>query len=295
MFLKIRQYLLEDLWNFPLASERGWKHFFFKSLRISVLSIRGFFQDPCMLHASSLTYYSIMATVPILALSFAIAKGFGFHDFLRDRLLLRFQDNQQVLHQLLLFIDGMIEQAKGGVIAGMGIVLLFWSVTQLLSNLERSMNHIWKVKKLRSWRRIFSDYFALMLIAPCLFFLSMSVSILFVKKAEAGIDALHLGSFLANTLHFIAELVPYCLFWFLFTFIYLFMPNKKVPISSAFLGGVIGGTIYLIVQLGYIYFQFAFNRFGAIYGSFAAVPPFFNLDSSQLVYPSFRSRNRTGS
>lgn len=274
MFQKIRQYFLEELWNFPLAKETGRRHFFFKSLRIAVLSVRDFFQDNCLLHASSLTYYTIIATVPILALFFALAKGFGFQDFLRERIVLRFQENQELTHQIFTFVERMIEQAKGGVIAGMGIVLLFWSITHLLSNLENAMNQIWKVKKLRSWRRIFTDYFALMLIGPCLFFLSISASILFVKKAEEGIDALHLGSFLSNSLHFIAEFVPYCLFWFLFTFIYLFMPNKRVSIPSAFLGGIVGGTIYLIIQFGYIYFQFAFNRFGAIYGSFAAVPLF---------------------
>ena len=274
MYQRIRRYLVEELWNFPLSKETGRRHFFLKSLRISVLAIRDFFQDQCMLHASSLTYYTIMATVPILALSFAIARGFGFHDFLRERILLHFEQNHDVLLQILSFVDNMIDQAKGGVIAGMGIILLFWSITQLLSSLESTMNQIWKVKKFRSWRRIFSDYFALMLIGPCLFFISMSASVLFVNKADQGIEALHLGIFLSGTLLFIAQLVPYCLFWFLFTFIYIFMPNKKVPFSSAFLGGVVGGTIYLIVQLGYIYFQAGFNKIGAIYGSFAAFPLF---------------------
>jgi membrane protein len=113
-----------------------------------------------------------------------------------------------------------------------------------------------------------------MLISPCFFFLSTSASVVFVNQSAHWLQALHLTPYLSNTLLFIAQLVPYCLFWFFFTFLYLFMPNRQVPLSSAFLGGVIGGTIYLIVQWGYIYFQIAFNRVGAIYGSFAAFPLF---------------------
>jgi len=274
MVHKIRRYLLEELWNFPLRKEKGARRFLFKSLRISVLAVREFFQDQCMLHASSLTYYTIMATVPILALSFAIARGFGFHDYLHERILLYFEQNRDILLQILSFVDNMIEQARGGIIAGIGIVVLFWSITQLLSNLEQSMNQIWKVKKLRSWRRIFTDYFALMLIAPCLFLLSTSASVFFVRKVAEGVALLHLNLFFSQLLLFIAKLVPYCLFWFLFAFVYVFMPNRRVPISSAFLGGIVGGTIYLIVQWAYLYFQAGFNRIGAIYGSFAAFPLF---------------------
>ena len=274
MLNKIFWYLREGLWNFPLYKETGRRRFFLKSLRIAVLSIRDFLQDECMLHASSLTYYTIMATVPVLAMSFAIARGFGFHDFLRDRILLHFEQNHDVFLEILTFVDRMIEQAKGGIIAGMGIIILFWSITQLLSNLENSMNQIWKVRKLRSWRRIFSDYFALMLLGPCLLFLSLSASVFFVNEVSRGLQRLHLSHLVTGTLVFVAKLVPYCLFWFLFTFVYLFMPNKKVPFPSALLGGVVGGTIYLLVQLGYFYFQFLFNNIGTIYGSFAAFPLF---------------------
>jgi membrane protein len=195
-----------------------------------------------------------MAAVPVLAMSFAVARGFGFQEFLRARILHYFEQNREMLLQLVDFADKMIDQAKGGAIAGIGIAILFWSVTQLLSNLETSMNQIWKVKKLRTWRRIFTDYFALMLTAPCLFFISTSASVFFVKKAVEGIEALGIAPFAAGSLIFVARLVPYCLFWFFFTFIYLFMPNKKVRFASAFLGGLVGGTIYLIAQWAYIYF-----------------------------------------
>jgi len=52
------------------------------------------------------------------------------------------------------------------------------------------------------------------------------------------------------------------------------MPNAKVRLSSAFMGGVIAGTMYQLVQWGYIHFQIGVSKYGAIYGSFAALPLF---------------------
>lgn len=274
MYEKIRRYFLEGLWNFPLRRQKGWRRVYWKNLRIASLAIRSFVQDRCMLHASSLTYYTVMASVPALAVSFAVARGFGYHEYLRNQLLDRFEQNREALLVLFTIVDKMIEQVKGGLLAAVGLIVLFWSIIQLLSNLESSLNEIWKVKKLRTWRRIFSDYFALMILGPCFFLLASSAAVFLVHRLISGIQALSLNPFLSGILIFIAGLIPYCLFWFLFTFTYLFMPNTKVPFSSAFLGGVIGGSLYVVVQWIYLFFQFGLSRYGTIYGSFAALPLF---------------------
>lgn len=166
---KMKNFFRDDLWNFPLSRETGWRHFKFKWLRIFYLAVRGFSQDKCTLSASSLTYYTLMSIVPILAMSFAIARGFGYHESLRVQLLQYFQDQNTALVELFNYADKFLEQARGGVIAGIGLVILFWSVALLLSSLEEILNHIWGTR-MRSWRRIVSDYFALMFIAP--FFIS---------------------------------------------------------------------------------------------------------------------------
>jgi membrane protein len=274
MLDKIKRYFRSDLWNFPLSKETGWRRFWVKWTRLSYLAVRGFHQDHCSLSASSLTYYTLMAIVPVLAMAFAIARGFGYHETLRAELLNRFQDQNTALTELFKYADTFLEQARGGVIAGVGLVLLFLTVALLLSNLEGILNQIWGVKKLRSWRRILSDYFALMLIAPIFFVFASSVSVFLVDQLEIGIRLLPLSSWASSWLLFFVNVIPYCLFWFLFTFVYLFMPNTAVRLRSACLGGFVAGCVYLVVQWGYIYFQIGVNRYGAIYGSMAALPLF---------------------
>ncbi len=274
MLQKIKSYFRDGLWNFPLSQERGLRRFGLKWLRIGYLAGRGFVQDKCSLGASSLTYYTLMSIVPLIAMAFAIARGFGYDEMLRAELLQRFQDQNAALVEIFKYADTFLEQARGGVIAGIGVVILFLTVALLLSNLEGILNHVWGVKKLRSWRRILSDYFALMLIGPVFFVFASSTSVFIVDFLEIGIRTLPISLWAMSWLLFLVNVVPYCLFWILFTFIYLFMPNTKVHFRSAGLAGLFAGCLYLVVQWGYIYFQIGVSRYGAIYGSMAALPLF---------------------
>lgn len=274
MWERIDQFFSEDLWNFPLSQEKGWRRFRFKWLRIFYLAGRGFFQDRCSLSASSLTYYTLMSIVPVLAMAFAVAGGFGYHDLFRKSVLDSFREQSAALTEIFAYADKFLDQAKGGIVAGIGFVVLFWTVALLLSSLETILNEIWGVKTLRSWRRILSDYFALMLIGPFLFILASSATVFIVGELQLLIRSSPQIPFASSALLFLASMIPYCLFWFLFSFVYIFMPNAKVKFVSALWGGIVGGTLYLIVQWGYIHFQVGVSRYGAVYGSMAALPLF---------------------
>jgi membrane protein len=274
MLEKINYYFCETLWNFPLSKETGFRRFWIKWLRIAYLAARGFYQDKCSLSASSLTYYTVMSIVPVIAMAFAISRGFGYHDTLRSELLERFPDQNRALIEIFKYADSFLEQAKGGIIAGVGLVILFLTVALLLSNLEGILNHIWGVKKLRSWKRIFSDYFALMLVGPILFVVASSMAVFIVEYLEIGIRVLPISGWTVSWLLFLVNVVPYGLFWLLFTILYYVMPNTHVHFRSAALAGLFAGSLYLAVQWAYIYFQIGVSRYGAIYGSMAALPLF---------------------
>lgn len=274
MLEKIKQYFVSDLWNFPLSQEKGWRRLWVKWLRVAYLSVRGFYQDKCSLSASSLTYYTLMSIVPVLAMAFAIARGFGYGEVLRNQLLQRFQNQNVALLEALKFADSFLEQAKGGVIAGIGLGILFFAVALLLNNLERILNQIWEVKIFRSWQRVLGDYFAFIFIAPIFFIIASSTAVFVVDRMEAFVMLLPLPDWGIYSLSFLVNLIPYCLFWIFFTFIYVFIPNTKVHFRSASLAGFITGCAYVVVQWVYFIFQIGVSRYGAIYGSIAALPLF---------------------
>jgi len=140
---KMINFIKTDIWRIRIKSLPRKKSFFIKQLRILLLATRGFGQDKCPLQASALTFYSILSIVPVVAMAFGIAKGFGFQKLLEKLLFEKFPGQEEVMIQVVDFARSLLENTKGGMIAGIGIVFLFWTVIKLLSNIERSFNDIW--------------------------------------------------------------------------------------------------------------------------------------------------------
>ena len=207
-------------------------------------------------------------------MAFGIAKGFGFQKLLEKQLLEKFSGQEEVMVQIVSFARSLLENTKGGMIAGIGVAVLLWSVIKLLGNIERSFNDIWEIKKPRTIGRKFSDYLSIILVSPVLVILSSSVTVFITTQVTQITEKVALLGIVSPLIFFILKLLPYCLVWILFTFIYILMPNTKVNFSSGFIAGVIAGTIFQVAQGAYINFQVGVAKYNAIYGSLAALPLF---------------------
>ena len=174
---KMINFIKTDIWKIRLKDYSRSKSFFIKQLRILILAVRGFFEDNCILRASALTFYSLLSIVPIVAMAFGIAKGFGFQKLLEQQLFEKFPGQDEVMIQIVHYANSLLENTKGGMIAGIGVAFLLWSVIKLLGNIERSLNAIWKINKLRTFGRKFSDYLSIIIISPILVILSSSVTV----------------------------------------------------------------------------------------------------------------------
>jgi len=274
MISKIIQFVTTDIWrirarNLPMA-----RSLLVKSLRIVILSLRGFVEDKGHLRASALTFYSLLSVVPVLAMLFGLAKGFGFEKALEGQLLNKLEGQEEVFTWVINFAHNMLEQTKGGVMAGIGIILLFWAIIKVLGNIESAFNDIWGIKKTRPFLRKITDYLSVMLIGPVLFVMSSALTVLIAGQVKIIVQKISLLGALSPAIFLTLKLLPYGVLWVLFTFVYIFMPNTKVNFSSGALAGVIAGTIYQIFQLIYIAFQIGVAKYNAIYGSFAALPLF---------------------
>ena len=271
---KFIQFITTDIWHIDSKNASWSKSFFLRQLRIIVLAFRGFKEDQLQLRASALTLYSLLAIVPVLAMIFAVAKGFGFDTLLQDQLITRFPGQQEVLVKAIEFAKTLLAKTRGGLIAGIGIIVLYWAVIKVLGHIEQSFNDIWNVSKARSLWRKFSDYLTIMLICPVLIILSSSATVFIKTQVTLIVDRIAVLGFFSPLIYISFKLIPYVLIWLLFTFTYLMMPNTKVRIRSGLVAGIVAGTIYQIIQMLYITFQFLLSKYNAIYGSFAALPLF---------------------
>ncbi len=271
---KIINFIKTDIWRIRVKNLPRKKSFIIRQLRIILLTVRGYVGDKCTLRASSLTFYSLLSIVPVVAMAFGIAKGFGFQKLLEKQLLEKFSGQEEVMVQIVSFARSLLENTKGGMIAGIGVAVLLWSVIKLLGNIERSFNDIWEIKKPRTIGRKFSDYLSIILVSPVLVSLSSSVTVFITTQVTQITEKVALLGIVSPLIFFILKLLPYCLVWILFTFIYILMPNTKVNFSSGFIAGVIAGTIFQVAQGAYINFQVGVAKYNAIYGSLAALPLF---------------------
>ena len=268
------QFLNADIWRLQAHKLPPRRSFWITQLRILLLAVRRFNLDKCELRASALTFYSLLSIVPVVALAFAVAKGFGVEKILGEQLMAKMQGQEEMAERIIGFAQSMLENTKGGAIAGVGIVLLFWTVIKVLGNVETSFNDIWGVKTPRAMGRKLADYLSIMMICPVLLIIASSVTVLLTTQVSSMLERLSFLGYLADVLIWFLKIVPYGVIWLVFTFIYVFMPNTKVELKSALWGGILAGTIYQLVQLAYITFQIGVSNYGAIYGSFAALPLF---------------------
>ncbi|MBL7113265.1 MAG: YihY/virulence factor BrkB family protein [Bacteroidales bacterium] len=274
MIKKVMNFITDEVWTVDLRKYPRILAFFIRQLRIILMAMRGFKENKIQLRASALTYYTMMSIVPVAAMIFGISKGFGFERkleaMIREQLSER-EEMKEVINYIISFANSMLENINGGFIAGVGLVLLFWSIMKVLGNIENSFNAIWRIKKSRPFVRKFSDYLSMMLIAPVLLVLSSTITV-FLSNAVTGEDTFM--QYVGPVINFLASLIPYLLIFLLFTILYVIMPNTKVIFRNALYGGIIAGAIFQLTQWAYIYFQVGVSKYGAIYTSFAALPLF---------------------
>ena len=271
---KTINFINTEIWRIRKKDFPPMKYFLIKHLRILLLATRGFGQDQCPLRASALTFYSILSIVPVVAMAFGIAKGFGFQEVLEKQLLERFSGQEEVMIRVVDFAHSLLKNTKGGMIVSIGIVVLLWTVIKLLAHIEGSFNDIWEVKMPRSYGRKFSDYLSIILISPLLILMSSSATVFITTKITLITEKVALIGMFSPMIFFMLKLTPYFLVWILFIFTYILMPNTQVNFSAGFIAGIIAGTIFQAAQLAYILFQVGVAKYNAIYGSFAALPLF---------------------
>ena len=242
--------------------------------RIMILTGRRFVQNQCTLKASALTFYTLFSIVPILALLFGIAKGFGLEKMLEEKIQSMAADYPAVAAKIISFSDTMLKNAKGGLVAGVGILLLIWSAVKLMGSIEANLNEIWGVRQGRSLIRKITDYAAILIICPILLLTAGSGVVFAAAKMDQMLNTLPGGEQVGMLIRIGQSYFPLLITWLVFTFIYVAIPNTKVKWSGAAVAGLVTAIIYTLLQSFYVFAQFTTGKFNAIYGSFAALPLF---------------------
>ena len=240
------------------------------SLRMLILTIESFTTKRMINNAAALTYSTLLAIVPILAVVFAIARGFGYNKYIEEWFRDVLSSQPQAAETIIGFVNSYLIHTKSGIILGIGLVFMLWTVTMLIRNIELAFNNIWQVKKPRSFFRTVTDYMGMFILAPIIIVVTSGISI-FVATVTSQTEGMELFAPMVRTLW---DIMPFVLMSAIFIALYVFMPNTRVKLKCAIWPGVLAGVAMQGLQLFYIHSQIWVSSYNAIYGSFAALPLF---------------------
>ena len=269
---KIKQlvhFFTRSLWRVTEDDVSRSRYTSYNLMKIIIQTIKCFIKDRVWIRAAALSYTTLFSIIPILALLFAIAKGFGFSN-LMERFLRDGSVANGTVDTVMNFIDNYLEYAKSGVFIGVGVAMLLWAIINLADSIESNMNAIWDVKKQRSYFRKLTDYMALFIVFPLVIILYASVSIFITTIYERLAEYFLISSFV----HICIKVAPYLLSGLIMTGLFLFIPNTKVRFKNAFIPGMITGIVFQAFLYIYIQIQMSVSSYNAIYGSFAIIPMF---------------------
>ena len=261
------RFVTYDIWRITENEVSGLKEIYINIIKTVILAVRGFQSENLQTKASALTYSTLLSIVPLLAVLLGIAKGFGFQGTVRQELFDYFPGHEMELNKAFEFVESYL--AQGGVIIGVGLILLFYTVINLISSVEDTFNDIWQIQKSRPWYRKISDYLALFLVLPVLMTASSGLSI-FMSTLQNSF----LGQYLFFTplVELFLHIAPYIITTLAFTGLYVSLPNTKVRFVNGLVAGFIAGCAFQLFQFIYISGQIWVSKYNAIYGSFAALP-----------------------
>ena len=267
---RLIRFFQKDIWRISRDEMSPVKFLWVEVLKKLLLAIRFFTAKRVMQKAAALTYSTLLAIVPIMAVVFAIARGFGYNKYIEVWFRSAFESQPQAADIIIGFVNSYLVHTQSGVFLGVGLIFMLYTVLMLVSNVEDAFNEIWQVKKPRSIFRTFTDYLAMFFMFPIIIVLTSGISIFMATVANSLPNFLLLGPFV----RLLIDMLPYVLMAGLFIALYIFMPNTRVRPISALVPGILAGIAMQGLQIFYIHSQMFLSSYNAIYGSFAALPLF---------------------
>ena len=230
---------------------------------------RGFVRDQLLLRSHSLTFLTVLSVAPLIALAVSLAGMLG----VQERLLPLIADQVAAgSPQAAEWLTAFVQNFRFGALGTVGGATLMATSVLMIGNVERALNAIWGVHRQRPWGRRVPDYLAVLLIAPLV--LGVAISLGTTLSSQYVVQQL-LGFPGFETVYDLGlQQAPTALMVLGFSFVYWFLPNTDVRASSALLGGLFAGLLFVAAQSAYINLSVGAARYNALFSGLAWIPLF---------------------
>lgn len=235
--------------------------------KISKSLLKNLFSTDISRLASNLTYVSLLAIFPFIALILGLSKGFSLDVILVDKIKNTIPETENILSHILKIAENLVKSLNSSLLSGLGIIVIMWSVVNLLMLLEESFNDIWHVKNSREFSRKVINYIAIIFLIPI-------VTVIFIGTSDKILELTsRIATFDSFTI-FLVKFLKFILIFSLFTTMYYIIPNTKVSFKASSISSLMVILFLYIFSMFYTIIQVSISKYNAIYGSLAFVPLF---------------------
>ncbi len=270
---RVRRFISEDIWDVEINSLSWLRRAWINTVRVLHLIYKGFIENECPLHASALTFISLMSIVPILALAMAVLRGLKAGEAAEQWIMQSIEMMPEQFQQFVVNILEYVGNTNFTTLGGIGLAFLFVTVIMVMGSVEKSFNRVWGVSASRNILRKFSGYISILIVVPVLVMAATTANAILTSPGIAQLIQARLGP--ASFLYMESRtMTPLLATWAAFIFLYKFMPNTYVRPMPAIFSGIIGGSLWIGWQWLYINLQVGVNQYNKIYGTFASIPIF---------------------
>ena len=234
------------------------------------LAVNQFIDKNLFQYAGALAFNTVLAIVPLVALFFAISRGFGYSGIIETTIRQLLSSQPDAANYIIQFANSYLSNARSSAIIGFGVLVMLYSVIGLINNIETVFNIIWNVKKTRSISRRVMSYLSMFFLVP--------VTIVIVSGIHLAVSR-YIGSssafaFLAPLLQLLIQLIPIFVITLVFMIVYKHVPNTRVQFKHTIVPALLAAIFMELLQRAYVYGQVLLSSYNAIYGSLAALPLF---------------------
>ena len=216
---RLKNFFKEDIWEMELEELSKAKARFVKYAKVAIITAKTYAQQKIGPQAVALSYLSVMALVPFLAIVFAITGGLGIDGLLKDFMYSNFSSSQGVIDTVLSFSQNIIDTARSGWMGFLNALLFLWIIYRLMAGVESAFNNVWKVNGNRSLVRRLSYYLLILILSPFVILVLFSGSFVYTNLLEyMGLNIEELSfikKFLSWILFVAVAALTYILLWLL--------------------------------------------------------------------------------
>ena len=264
---KTIEFLKHGMWE-P-NSDSSYTNRLKKEIRVFYFTFINCIRHSVKIQSAALTFYTMMAIVPILAMIFGITKGFGVEHVVTSLMKNNLAEHELFIGQISEFANAYLARSKMGLFAGISVFVLLWSIIMVFESIEAAFNNVWDVKKGRGYYRKVRDYLSILLLAPLIIVLVSSIS---TQLDHALLELSSSSAFMKWITKFTIVIIKYVGTWFILSVLYYILPSTKVKFIATLRASVISGTFLLLFSDVYFFFQSSVSSYDAVYGGFAALP-----------------------